>query len=195
MIASDPLEQLSADRQAAREQSDPWAALCVVGTLKTGLEASERVELRTLVLRDLEGKLALFFSATSPKWRQLEATESVALLVYLPSLEVQYRLQANWQPIPAATVHKHWQLRPDIPKRLDWLYELHPQSTALERTKLTAALADDTRDEPPSTAPAGAMGIVIEPFEVERLQLSKGIHERYLFTRLASSWTQQSLVP
>lgn len=192
---TDPLKQLLIDRQAARERSDPWAALCVVGTVQTVPDATDRAELRTLVLRDLEGELALFFSATSPKWQQLNEKDTVALLVYLPSLEVQYRLQASWTPIPTATVHKHWQLRPNIPKRLDWLYEAHPQSTALERTKLTAALTDDDQENPPATAPAAAMGIVLQPLEIERLQLSAGIHERYLFTRADEQWTQQSLVP
>jgi len=194
-----PIAQLARDRGAAREQADPWAALCVVGTVDARQAPNARADLRTLVLRDLEGQLALFFSATSPKWQQLKSSNTIALLIYLPSLQLQYRLQATWKPIPAATVHHHWQMRPQIPKQLDWLYETHPQSTALPTAELVALLASDSQTEPPAAAPAAAMGIFVDPFEIDRLQLTTGVHERHLFTRSSRAnnpaWVEQSLVP
>ena len=194
-----PIEQLARDRRAAGEQTDPWAALCVVGTIDATKAPAGRADLRTLVLRDLDGQLALFFSATSPKWQQLKSSDTIALLIYLPSLQVQYRLQATWEPIPAATVHHHWQMRPKIPKQLDWLYETHPQSTALSAAELTALLTSDSQSETPTAAPAAAMGIFVEPFEIDRLQLTTGIHSRHLFTRSSSAnssvWAEQNLVP
>lgn len=193
-LVASPLTQLAADRTAAREQCDPWAALCAVATVT----AAGQAEIRTLVLRDLEDRLALFFSATSPKWQQLRATKSVAIMIYLPSLQLQYRVRSHWAIIPPEIVHTHWQLRPSIPQRLDWLYDAQAQSTPIDSDDLANLL----EAEPPTQAPPGAMGIWLDPYTVERLQLSTGIHERHLYKLTGKTdnsdtptWLRQTLIP
>ena len=193
--AINPLAQLDADREAARERSDPWAALCAVATVTPTGEA----EIRTLVLRHLNHHLALFFSATSPKWQDIKSTESIALLIYLPSIQVQYRVRSHWQAIPAELVHEHWQLRPSIPRQLDWFYQTQPQSSPIEDDELAALIAEG---DAPTQAPASAMGIYLYPFDIERLQLSSDIHARHHYQRsgdapgaLDAMWHKQTLIP
>lgn len=185
-----PLEKLAADRQAARAQNDAWAALCTLGTVNEDGDAEQR----TLVLRDHESRLALFFSAHSPKWRELQGRPTCSVQLYLPSIQVQYRVRASWEVIDPQQVFASWVLRPDVPKKLDWLYEQHPQSSAIDRSELLAQLDEDTNV--PEHAPETAMGVFLNPVYLERLQLSRGVHERESWTHSAQQqWVHQHLVP
>jgi len=188
--ATDPLEKFTVDRQAAREQNDGWAALCTLGTVNAEGDAEQR----TLVLRDHESRLALFFSAAAPKWAELKARPTCCLQVYLPSIQVQYRIRAGWEVIDPEQVFASWLLRPDVPKKLDWLYQQHPQSSAIDRSELLNFLAEDT--PVPEQAPDTAMGVYLNPVRYERLQLSDGVHERDCWEQCTGlNWLHKHLVP
>jgi len=187
---TDPLEKFTADRQAAREKSDDWAALCTLGTVNAEGDAEQR----TLVLRWHESRLALFFSAAAPKWSELKARPTCSLQVYLPSIQVQYRIRAGWEIIDPQQVSASWTLRPDVPKKLDWLYMQHPQSSPIDRNKLLSHLAEDT--PVPEQAPDTAMGVFVNPVRYERLKLSSGVHERECWEQDAEhNWVHKHLVP
>ena len=188
-VESSPLNLIAADRREARESGDPWAALCCLGTV----DAQGDAQMRTLVLRDVDDQLALFFSGTSPKWRELNARDRLTLMLYLPSVQVQYRLRANFSELPDALIRSSWLLRPEVPKKLDWLYQEFPQSSAIERVLLEERLAE--HHPTPTAAPATAKGIFIEPFEIERLQLSTGVHQRERYTLIDDTWQRQHITP
>ena len=185
----DPIEQLATDRAAAHEQKDAWAALCTLGTVNAEGDA----ELRTLVLRELDGQLALFFSAHSPKWAQMKVRPTCSVQLYLPSIQVQYRVRARWTLIDPDLVHTSWVMRPDIPKKLDWLYEQQPQSTAIDREELLQKLAPES--PVPAAAPNGSMGVYLEPERIERLQLSSGVHERECWQLASGAWRHEHMIP
>ncbi|MCY4564581.1 MAG: hypothetical protein OXE40_08900 [Gammaproteobacteria bacterium] len=185
-----PLHRLREDRARARELNDPYAELCVLATV----DSHRNPQARTLVLRDLDERLAVFVNATSPKWPSMD---SVAAVVFLASLDIQYRLQCRTEPVAAETVQASWQLRPEIPKRLDWLYEKRPQSSVLRRreqllAELTAAPVPD-----PLVAPDSARGLYLVPEAVERLDVKhdSGIHDRRRWTLAEGEWREQVLVP
>jgi len=185
-----PLALLGRDRRRARELEDGWAGLCSLGTVTAAGDANQR----TLVLRELDTRLALFFSALSPKWQELKTRPVCSVVLYLPSIQVQYRLTARWSKIADDLVHSSWQLRPDIPKKLDWLYQQHAQSTPIDREQLLAGLADDVPT--PDSAPATAMGVYLDPERIERLELSSGVHQRDCWTlKPGENWQHESLVP
>lgn len=192
---TDPLHLLAADRAAAHDHRDPWASLCVLATVA----ADGTPRARVLVLRDLDPGLGVFINASSPKQREIERCASSALVVYLASLGVQYRMDVEMAPLNPAIVHGSWALRPEIPKVMDWLYETRmAQSTPLDsRTTLLAIFEDVRRDLPGEpSAPAGAVGYRLEPMRVERLKLSGDqVHERELYERTLSGWAQSTLVP
>ena len=186
----DPLEKFTLDRQAAREKNDAWAALCTLGTVNPAGDAEQR----TLVLRDHESRLALFFSAAAPKWAELKARPTCSLQVYLPSIQVQYRIRAGWEIIDPAQVYASWTLRPDVPKKLDWLYQQHPQSSTIDRSELLKQLAADT--PVPQQAPDTAMGVFINPVRYERLQLTSDVHQRECWEQNSEyRWIHNHLVP
>ena len=169
----DPIAQLRADRAEASARGDPMASLCMLASVGGG-----EPRVRTLVLRDLNGTVApesvpegfaatgfgLFLNRTSPKFREFGESGSVALLVYLPSLAVQYRLRCCLRPLSAQIVRESWQLRPSVPKRMDWLYERFPQSGVIgSREELVGLL----QCSDPTDAPATAVGFVLNTDSVE----------------------------
>ncbi len=190
----DPVAWLTADRQRARAQQDPCANLCTLASV----DANGHPQARTVVLRDLTERLAIFGNSTSPKWRQLASSASLAVVVWLPTLEVQYRLQCRTRPVPKALVHESWQLRPDVPKRLDWFYtRVQAQSSVIEsRQALTEGL-EALNLRAPLTAPRTAAGLFLEPEQIERLELgmADGLHARQGFRRQPNGWRSFTLVP
>ena len=189
MSAADPIALLSADRASARDAGDAMANLCVLAT--AGADAPEA---RTLVLRDVEDRLALFFNASSPKAAEVARSSTVAVLVYLPSLSRQYRVRATLEPIPAHIVHANWKLRPDVPKKMDWLYARHAQSSVMASREV---LIDALESTTPERAPQSAIGFYLAPLVVERLDLGQanGVHDRRRYTRREALWQEEVLVP
>jgi len=190
----DPLAQLLADRAHAREVEDPWANLCVTATV----DADGQPQARTMVLRDLDTRLAIFCNETSPKWREISNCSHIAIIVFLPSANLQYRMKCTTEPVPAMTVHESWLLRPEAAKRLDWFYTLNkPQSAPIESRDLLQAECAKLDLPDPLVAPETAHGLYVLPQVIERLDLNQpdGIHDRRRYQREGDSWVETVLVP
>ncbi len=191
---ANPLDLLDEDRGRARGQNDPCANLCILASV----DAAGHPQARTVVLRDVDGRLAVFGNETSPKWSQMTLSASLAVVVWLPTLQVQYRLQCDTRPVPKSIIHESWQLRPEPPKRLDWFYtRVQPQSSAIEHRQALTDGVGGLQLREPLVAPRTAAGVFLEPITVERLDLatSDGIHDRRLFRVQATGWREVVLVP
>jgi pyridoxamine 5'-phosphate oxidase len=190
-----PLELLAEDRAAAQRSADPWASLCVLATTR----ADGTPQARVLVLREEEGGLAIFVNTTSPKVREIGHQPTAAVLVYLATLGVQYRLEATLVPLASELVHERWKLRPDIPKVMDWLYETRAaQSSEISSRDALLNLFDDvdTQLPEPVVAPTAAIGYQLDVTGIERLQLSGDrVHERDRYQLIGEGWTHTVLVP
>lgn len=189
---SDPLKQLAADRRLAFERQDPCAGLCTLASL----DDAGWPEARTLVLRELDERIAVFVNATSPKFPHLDR---VTIVVWLPTVNVQYRLRCTTEPVPAQVVAESWLQRPDAPKRMDWLYtQRQGQSTPVtDRDSLLATLAGLDLPEP-LTAPDTARGLFLNPEQVDRLDLGmdNGVHDRRRYRPgNPGGWIEEVLVP
>ncbi|MDX1514430.1 MAG: pyridoxamine 5'-phosphate oxidase family protein, partial [Gammaproteobacteria bacterium] len=115
----DPLVQLASDQARARAGQDPCVDRCSLATVTR--DGEPRV--RTLVLHGVEnGRLELYFNATSPKWRQLKANGKYELLVYWPTIGRQYRLSGGLDEIPWETMAERWRRRESAGKQLDLYY-------------------------------------------------------------------------
>jgi pyridoxine/pyridoxamine 5'-phosphate oxidase len=189
-----PVEKLRAERARARENEDPCASLCTVASV----DEEGFPQARTLVLRDVQEQLAIFGNETSPKWQQMPEGTVVAVVVWLPSLSLQYRLRCTTRPVATHVVHQSWQLRPATPKKLDWLYTHHqPQSTPVaDRATLLGILASLDLPEP-LIAPDTAAGLFLTPHVIDRLDLDQpdGVHDRRHFERTDRGWLESVLVP
>ena len=191
----DPLELLANDRAEAHQLGDPWASLCVLATTRDDGTPQARV----LVLRDEEEGLAVFVNGTSPKVRELSHCPNAAVLVYLATLGVQYRIEAALIPLAHDLVADRWQLRPPIPKVMDWLYETRAeQSTELDSRDALLAMFDDVSAELPEpvAAPTTASGYQFDITQIERLQLSGDrVHARDRYRLDGERWGHTVLVP
>lgn len=191
---TDPIDWLREDRARALTAQDPCAGLCTVATV----DAAGHPQARTLVLRDMNGRFALFLNRTSPKWLELDCAPSVAVVVWLPVLNLQYRLACRLEPVPDTLVAASWQLRPPAPKRLDWLYtETLPQGSIVrDRAHLLEAL-DSVPLPDPLVAPPTAAGLYLDAFTVDRLDLAQpdGVHDRRHFERREGRWHERVRVP
>ena len=165
------------------------ANLCVLATV-----GADHPEARTLVLRDVADRLGLFFNGGSPKASEIHRSDAVSVLVYLPSLSLQYRLHTTLAAIPATIVHANWQYRPDVPKKMDWLYEQHAQSSVIASGQ---TLVSRLPTAVPENAPASAIGFYLLPLTVERLDIGQdnGMHDRRRYTLRGDVWREQILVP
>jgi pyridoxamine 5'-phosphate oxidase len=191
----DPLILLADDRMKARAAGDPWAGLCVLATV----DAIGEPQARVLVLRDLDARLALFINGTSPKQAELQFARRHAVLLFLATLGVQYRLSAELEPLPSEIVRRSWLDRPRIPKVVDWLYEHdHPQSSAApSRDHLDRRFAElDERLPSEIEAPPNALGYYLNVERLERLELTNDrVHSRRRFERSGTSWSMTELIP
>lgn len=190
-IDVNPLARLRNDRAAARSLQDPCADVCTVANV----DEHGKPQARTLVLRDIDDELAIFVNTTSPKWSYLG---EVNVVVWLSSLNVQYRLACTTQAINEATVHESWHLRPDPPKRLDWYYSMVKAQSApvVDRGQLLAGLAELALPEP-LRAPQTAQGLFLRASLIDRLELGQanGVHDRRCYKWSTNAWQESVLVP
>jgi pyridoxamine 5'-phosphate oxidase len=191
----DPLSLLADDRKKARTANDPWASLCVLATVDTNGAPQARV----LVLREVGARLALFINGTSPKHAELQSAAQHAVLVFLASQGVQYRLSVVLEPLPSEIVRRSWLDRPRIPKVMDWLYEKdRPQSSTVpSREHLLRTFTELDAQLPANVeAPANALGYYIDITRLERLELANDrVHSRRRFERDSANWTATELIP
>ena len=188
----DPTFLLVRDRTKARGANDPLVDRCVLGTVGRNGHAA----LRTLVLRDIDDRLALFYSRSSAKHAELlNRGLQGSLLVFLPSIGIQYRIEAHFEDIPKSVIELHWQLKPGAAKRMDSIYERHPQSTVIDDCAAFETLFAATA--PPRKSPPNGAGVFVIPELVERLELRSDprMHDRKLYKRQGDDWHVQQLVP
>ena len=190
-MVDDPLLRFQEDRREARDAKDPMAAVCVLATVdEDGLPQA-----RTLVLRDIAEGLAIYINASSPKWQQVKGV--IALQTWWPSLQVQYRMRARCEELPETHIAESWQLRPDMPKHLDWLYEQIAQGSAVEDREDLLVQLDKAPRPDPLVAPPNARGLLLLPQVIERLDLNQtnGVHERRRYTVRTDKWAVETLIP
>ena len=188
---NNPIELFAVDRSRARESGDPLVDRCFVSSV----DALGNPQVRTLVLRDIDGGLAIFCNASSCKVAEFKNSESISVLVYWPSINVQYRLGVHVSPLNHETVKSHWHLKPPITKKIDWIYENHAQSSEIaSRERLLQAISEMGI---PSDAPPKAIGLRFQPVLVERLNLDtdEGIHDRRRYALVDGIWAVKTLVP
>ena len=188
----EPIELFKTDQQAARDKQDPQANLCVVSTV----DGQMKPQSRTLVLREVGGYLAIFINKSSPKWGELK--NGIALQTYWSSTQIQYRMSVSTKQIDKAVINDSWQLRPDIPKKMDWIYQSgFPQSSRVESLDQIRSEIRKMTDVENLTATENAIGLILQPLTIERLSLDTpdGIHDRKLFEWSKEEWSETQLMP
>ena len=165
---------------------------CVVTTINSNGEPQARV----LVLRDLNDRLALFLNESSNKHSEFQNSKTISVLIFLPSIGIQYRLSCELCPVKREDVAKAWAFRPTTSKLLDALYSQYPQSSKIPgHNWLTLQL---NRLSVPKAAPNSVLGFFLEVINVDYLKLAteSEVHKRFLFHRNErNEWHVDSLMP
>jgi pyridoxamine 5'-phosphate oxidase len=175
-----PIPGLIDERAAARAAGDANADICFLAVASPDGDAS----VRTLVLRDIVGdRFGLFISGTSHKWSLLTAGASYQMLVYWPSLMLQYRISGTIETMDRAYIANQWQNKPDASKYLDYLYEIAPQSSPVASRPALLDLVSKLKSEHPAATlqpPQAVSGVWCIATTIERLDLSSSdrIHDR-----------------
>jgi pyridoxamine 5'-phosphate oxidase len=194
-----PVEQIVADREAARQSSDPNADVCFLATADTNGQA----HVRTLVLRDIvDNRFGIYLSRSSPKWKQLDENSGYELLLFYPTIARQYRLSGAMQEIESSIVTSNWNMRPAGSKYMDYFYrEVEPQSSSIESRQALINGIDSLKNrfsDPDELRPSDlAAGLDLVITSIDRLDISDPdrIHDRIHFSLRQGNWVKQVLVP
>ena len=192
ILTTNPLNLLASDRDTARQAGDSLVDRCFLGTLNR----RGRVSMRTLVLREVDERLAVFYSRSSAKHAELRSSNNRAsILILLPTVGVQYRIEVRLEEIARSTLELHWQLKPNAAKRMGAIYERRPQSTVIDNFEAFETLF--AAAVPPRQSPPNSVGCFVHPLQVERLELrtEPHLHDRKLFELRGDAWHVCQLVP
>ncbi len=195
----EPMEEIAASRDAAREAKDPMTDFCTLATV----DDHGCPQARVVVLRDLHsGGVELMISRKSPKFRHLEATGKYQILLYWKTLGRQFRLSGDYQILPPEAREKVWSYKRHTSKLLEHFYEEYQeQSTPLaSREDLVTGIASLKAKYPEASEtplPPSAAQILFAPHRVELWYGSEEdrLHRRWLATRSRNAWERQLLTP
>ena len=156
---------------------------------------------RTLVLRDLEDSWGLFFSDQSPKGQALARDHRLALALWFPSLQRQWRLWGTATPLPEAVLDAHWPRKPRPAKLSDQVQTRLGQSApvtaahlAKTQTAVAAEFAAVADGDLPRPAHANGVRLTLEGMEQLTLHRDRA-HERFAYHLGAEGWADTPLVP
>lgn len=192
------IEQLRTDRELALDRGDPTASVCYLATVEPDLTPS----VRTLVLRQIDDtSLRIFINHSSPKWQALVAHPQVQVLLWYPSIQIQYRISGDAAQASREDIENNWHRRPLRAKLLDYFYAHQaPQSTPFQSRadfdfafeNFARSLKTDQLSPPPE-----AIAVDIHFSEIERLDLTQDErpHWRARFVRSEEGWHEECLVP
>lgn len=194
-----PIETFLNDWTKAKESKDQNSPFCTLVTVSKDLCPSARI----VGLREVtqEGEFLIFLNRTSPKWKQLQETNKYELLVFWPSLMIQYRISGSrWSTMDDEEMKKLWVNKPHRSKLLDYYYQNYqPQSSELDSRQaflddmklLGERFPDDVPRQETNTA------VLLQPAVIEewRGDLKDRLHHRCLYELKDGEWIATTLVP
>jgi pyridoxamine 5'-phosphate oxidase len=196
----DPVAEIIAAREAARQHHDPHVDVCFIATVT----AQGRPEVRAVSLRDIDDQgFGLLLNTTSPKWQQLSASGQCSLHILWSTVRRQYRIYGRLTPMQPERLQGYWNRKNHGSRLLEYYYEaFHPQSQPIpSREYLLQGIAEltaryPTREALP-TPPETLAGVYLFPTEIDVWHGSPEdrLHDRRLFTRSATGWSFCTLVP
>lgn len=199
MSTEDPLEEVAAARDAARDRDDPMANL---GTLAT-VDATGQPWARTLAVRAVNAEgVVLSASSLSPKWAQLTHEPRAELVLYFGSLGRQFRLQGRIEARTGSLRDELWCGLSRCSQLVERLYRPdRPQSSPLEsREDLSRWITEEADAHPADHAIPAPESFLALQLVADRIELWTGsfedrLHHRELATRTTGGWTRRLLVP
>ena len=199
MQRMEPLEEITAERERARQLADPNVDVCYLATV-TG---EGQPEVRAIALREISASgFELLLNSTSPKWQQLSMNGHVSLLIHWPTVQRQYRIRGSVVLMASARVAHYWSQKRYGSQLLEQYYDIyHPQSEPLpSRASLLQEMEALQRRFPEQHGvpiPPSLIGVYLVPREIETWHGSPvdRLHDRCLYRQSDRGWVVQPLVP
>ncbi|MBC2607936.1 pyridoxamine 5'-phosphate oxidase family protein [Pelagicoccus albus] len=190
------LDELILEFQSAKDASEPNAFL---GSLAT-CDSSGQARVRTVVIHELTAKgLLLVASEFHQKWRQLSANPKAEIMLWWPSLGLQYRITGKCISQSPDVASARWSQLPPSVRRLDLAYGdgFIPGQAIESIEKVSETVAERSEGKSIETTPSHVRAILFEPEEIERLKTSPSDrqHDRRRATLIDGQWHCQQLVP
>src|SRR5262245_13750367 len=139
----DPVAEIIAAREEARQRQDPHVDVCLFATVA----AQGRPEVRAVSLRDIDHKgFGLLLNSTSPKWQQLTASGQCSLHILWSTVRRQYRVYGRIAPMEPECLQVYWNRKNHGSRLLEYYYEtFHTQSHPIpSRAYLLQGMAELT---------------------------------------------------
>lgn len=198
-IVDDPVAEIIAAREEARQLHDPHVDVCFFATVTP----AGRPEVRAISLRDIDAKgFGLLLNEHSPKWQQLTASGQCSLHILWSTVRRQYRVYGRIDPMETERLRQYWNRKVHASRLLEHYYEtFQPQSQPIpSRDALLQGIQDLTQRYPDKdTVPLAASlrGVYLYPLEVDVWHGSPAdrLHDRRLFSRTDTGWSFRTLVP
>ena len=175
----------------ATEPNDPEAmALATVG-------ADGMPSVRMVLMKGVDPRGFRFYTnKESRKGRELLATHKASACFHWKSLLRQVRIEGGIEELPHVDAENYFKTRHQLRRLGAWASrqsEPLADRATLERDVATLAKKFDGQDVP---CPPFWGGFILVPHSIEFWQQGEGrLHDRFLFTRAAKSWSCQRLYP
>lgn len=194
----DPIGEIIAEREKARERGDLNANVCFLATVTK--EGSGTV--RALSLRDIDHRgFAVLVNGLSLKWAELQSGRGFEMLIYWPTVSRQYRIRGRLSPMDEEDRRRYWDRKTHGSKLLEHYYPtFEPQTTVVpSRERLVAGIDELEKrfpDENNVPLPDSLIGVYLAPDQIETWHSGEGrLHDRRRYTRTADGWKNEVLVP
>lgn len=195
----DPVAEIIASRQAARQQGDRQVDVCFLATVSD----AGRPEVRAVSLRDIDAMgFGMLLNTTSPKWQQLSVAGQCSLHVLWSTIRRQYRVYGRLEAMAPDRLRQYWSRKSHASRLLEHYYgTFHAQSQPIpSRSYLMEGIAELKRrypDKDKVPIPDTLRGIYLHPTEIDVWHGSPEdrLHDRRLFLRSEHGWSFHTLTP
>ncbi|MEE9198732.1 MAG: pyridoxamine 5'-phosphate oxidase family protein [Dehalococcoidia bacterium] len=194
----DPIEEIVAERERAREKDDPNVNVCFLATVTS----EGKPTVRGLSLRDIDHRgFGLLISTLSKKWEQIHRASGYELLIYWATVRRQYRVRGHIAPMEEELVQEYWDRKGHGSRLLEHYYPtFEHQSTPVPSYEHLLEGMEALRKRHPEgeevPLPQVLKGIYLVPQQIEAWHGGRErLHLRRLYTRHGDEWTAQVLVP
>lgn len=195
----DPIADIVAEREIARQRQDPHVDTCFLATVNS----HGRPEVRAVSLRDVGPQgFGLLLNIHSPKWQQIEQHGQCSLLILWSTVRRQYRVYGALQPMEPQRLLHYWQRKTHGSRLLEYYYSAFQQqsqpipgrNTLLEGI---AALTQRYPDKDAMQPPQSLRGVYLVPVEIDVWHGSPEdrLHDRHVCRRTAAGWECRTVVP
>jgi pyridoxamine 5'-phosphate oxidase len=191
-LDADPLRQLSAWLDAAREAGAPMPEAMTIATASTGAVPSARL----VVLRGLRDGLVFFTDGESDKAAELVANpRAAAVLHWLSPVHRQVRVAGTVAPVSEAEADEYWSRR--SPAARITAAASHQSRVVASREVLESAVRELAAAEGSGDLPRQRWGgFRLRPERVEFWQEAEdGLHDRFRYRRDDEGWVIERLSP